>query len=61
MVARQYALTFKDRLKKLGWSNEQVAAYERNECLLTGRLKWGYHERPAWNSETTNLEQFKKM
>lgn len=56
----QYALAFKDRVKKLGWSEEQEGAYIKNECLLTERLKWGYHEKPAWTSETANSEQFKE-
>jgi|TARA_B100001971_G_C18058900_1_gene466838 hypothetical protein len=56
----QYAFAFKDRAQKLGCSPEQEDAYAKNECLLTERLKWGYHENPAWTSETTDLEQFKR-
>lgn len=56
----QYAFAFKDRVKKLGWTEEQDGAYIKNECLLTERLKWGYHEKSSWNPETTNLKQFKR-
>ena len=56
----QYGLAFNDRTEKLGWSKEQNGAYTRNECLLTERLKWGHHEKPAWTTESTNLEQFKR-
>ena len=55
----QYAMTFKDRVKKFGWSEKQDGAYTRNECLLTERLKWGYTEDPAWTEESTDLAQFK--
>jgi hypothetical protein len=56
----QYALAFNDRTERLGWSKEQIGAYSKNECLLTERLKWGHHNNPAWTSESTNLDQFKR-
>lgn len=56
----QYALAFNERTEKLGWSPEQNRAYTKNECLLTGRLKWGHHEKPAWTIETTSLAQYKR-
>lgn len=55
-----YAFAFNDRTEISGWSEEQNSAYTKNECLLTERLKWGYHETPAWTIETTTLEQYKQ-
>ncbi|MEN9626717.1 MAG: hypothetical protein RL557_1045 [archaeon] len=53
-----YIIAFNDRAETLGWSEEQNGAYTKNECLLTERLKWGHHEKPAWTIETTALEQY---
>jgi hypothetical protein len=54
----KYAYAFKDRIEKLEWSEAQARAYTKNEMLLTERLKWQYHDRPAWTEESTDLKQF---
>ena len=54
----QYAMTFKDRVKKFGWSTSQDGAFTKNECLLTERLKWGYTDKPAWTPETCDLKLY---
>ncbi len=56
----KYAYALRDRVTKLGWSREQEGAFVKNESLLTERLKWGYHERPAWTAETTKLDLYKR-
>lgn len=56
----KYALAFKDRVKRIGWSEEQDGAYTKNECMLTERLKWGYSDKLAWTEETTKLDLYKR-
>ena len=60
MGGAKYALAFKERVKNMGWSEEQDRAYTRNECMITERLKWGTDDKPAWTEETTNLESYKR-
>ncbi|MBI2129256.1 hypothetical protein HYU07_03365 [Candidatus Woesearchaeota archaeon] len=56
----RYAKAVNERTEKMEWSKAQNGAYVNNECLLLGRLKWGYHEKPAWTKETTDLKQYEK-
>lgn len=56
----KYTFALRARVQALGWSREQEDAYTRNESMLTERLKWGYHDRPAWTQETTRLELYKR-
>jgi len=56
----KYANHFNERTQKFGWSKAQNYAYVRNECLLTERLKWGMHEKPAWIPETCDLKQYQR-
>ena len=51
----QYAFGLRERLQRLGLSQKQEEEFGRNECMLTARLKWGYHKRPAWTDETARL------
>jgi len=54
----RYAHAFNNRTQRLGWSEEQKAAFCKNEFGLTEKLKWGYHNDDLWTPETTNLEQY---
>jgi len=54
----RYANAFTERAKKLGWTDQQAGAYIKNECLLTGRLRWGMHKDPAWTPETCDMKQY---
>lgn len=56
----RYNTELVQRTVKKDWSNEQVNAYARNECLLIERLKWGMHKNPAWTKETTDLSRYRK-
>ncbi len=60
MGGAKYALAFKERVKKMGWSEEQDGSYTRNECMITERLKWGKDNGLAWTPETTKLELYKR-
>lgn len=40
------------RMKEWGWTRPQEASFTKNECLLTARIKWRYHNDPAWQAET---------
>ena len=55
-----YMSCFRERVQGLGWSSEQENAFIRNECLLTGRLKWNYPQREAWTAETTHLAEYER-
>ncbi len=56
----RYFHIFEERTEKFGWSYEQDGAYIRNESLLAERLKWNYHEKPAWVAETCDLKQYQR-
>lgn len=56
----QYAIELRERVEKFGWSKAQEGALTKNECLLTERLKWGYHDKPAWTPETCDLKQYER-
>ena len=56
----QYGFALRNRVKAMGWSPQQEGAFTRNECMLTERLKWGYHKNPAWTEETANPAQYKR-
>jgi hypothetical protein len=43
------------RAKTIGWTEKQISAFTKNECMLTARLKWGYDDKPAWTEETVKV------
>ncbi len=56
----RYVKTLQEKAREYGWSEPQIGAFIRNECLLTERLKWEYHAKPAWTEESTNLVQYQR-
>ena len=52
----RYGQSYLARTEKMGWTEAQRNAYSKNEFMMTARIKWNYHDDPAWTKETTKLE-----